>query len=150
MAASASLSFDEGITTSSCMATFPLRIRVSMSAMGSVMVMVVPTRRPMELPRGLRYAGDFTRMGHLPQADAAEAESAVDGLGPAASPASGVSPHLELGLALLLLDERLLGHGRLRPFPGPPEREVEGVQESLTLVVRAGRGHDRDVHAPHV
>jgi hypothetical protein len=27
------------------MATFPLRIRVSMSAMGSVMVMVVPTRK---------------------------------------------------------------------------------------------------------
>ena len=29
---------------------------------------------------------------------------------PAAAPAAGVAPHLELGLALLLLDERLLGH----------------------------------------
>jgi len=51
-------------------------------------------------------------MGHLPEADPAEAEAAVHGLGPPAPPAAGVGPHLELGLALLLLDERLLGHRR--------------------------------------
>src|SRR2546423_8939139 len=110
MAASASFSFEDGMTTSSCMATFPLRIRVSMSAMGSVMVMVVPTRRRSWLPRGLGHAGDLARMGHLPQADPAQAEPAVDGFGAATPVAAGVGPHLELGLSLLLLDERLLGH----------------------------------------
>src|SRR5688500_9348337 len=104
MAARASFSFEDGMTTSSCMATFPLRIRVSMSAMGSVMVMVA------YLPGRFRYAGDLARMGHLPQADPAEAEPAVDGLGTTAAPAAGVGPDLELGLALLLLDERFLGH----------------------------------------
>ena len=41
-AASASLSFDDGIETSSCIATLALRMRVSMSAMGSVMVIGSP------------------------------------------------------------------------------------------------------------
>src|SRR5438067_532585 len=112
MAASASFSFDDGITTSSCMATLPLRIRVSMSAMGSVMVIVVPTRKPMESPGRLGHAGDLARMGHLPEADPAQAEPPVDRLRAAAPVAAGVRPDLELGFALLLLDERLLGHGR--------------------------------------
>ena len=37
--ASASLSLEDGICTESCLAVFALRIRVSMSAMGSVIVM---------------------------------------------------------------------------------------------------------------
>jgi len=57
-------------------------------------------------------------MGHLPQADPAEAEPAVDGLRATATMAAGVGPHLELGLALLLLNERLLGHALYILSPG--------------------------------
>src|SRR5688572_21074531 len=102
MAASASFSFDDGIFTSSCMATLPLRMRVSMSAMGSVIVIGSPTR--------LRDAGDLARVRHVAEADAAEPELAIDGLRSPALPAAGVAAHLELGLLLLLLDQSLLRH----------------------------------------
>src|SRR5688500_7246667 len=46
MAAMASFSLDEGILTSSCITTLALRMRVSMSAMGSVIVIA---RAPYQL-----------------------------------------------------------------------------------------------------
>src|SRR3712207_2860525 len=106
MAASASLSFEEGMRTSSCIATLALRMRVSMSAMGSVIVMSVPP----PLPARLGDARDLPGVGHVAEADAAEAELAVDGLRSPAAPAARVAAHLELGLLLLLLDQCLLGH----------------------------------------
>src|ERR1041384_2470073 len=113
------------------MATFPLRIRVSMSAMGSVMVMSY-------LPRRFGHAGDLARMGHLPQADPAEAEPTVDSLGPAATVAPGVGPHLELGLALLLLDERLLGHARYVLSPARRNGKLKASNRALpSAFVRA-------------
>src|SRR4051812_44782699 len=101
MAARASFSFDDGILISSWYATLPLRMRVSMSAIGSV-IMASPTR--------LRHAGNLAGVHHLAEADPAQAELAVDGARAAAALATGVRPHLELRLALLLLDESLLGH----------------------------------------
>src|SRR5207237_6787760 len=62
------------------------------------------------LPAGLRNAGHLARMSELAQADSAEAELAKHRMRSAAAPATGVGPHLELRLALLLDDERLLGH----------------------------------------
>src|SRR4051794_6357289 len=100
MAASASFSFEDGMRTVSCMATLALRMRVSMSATGSVIVM----RRGLPSPARLRHAGDLAGVNHLPQADAAQAEAAVDGARPPATAAPGVTPDLELGLALRLLD----------------------------------------------
>src|SRR6516165_4099698 len=91
------------MTTSSWNATLALRIRVSMSAIGSVMVMGRP------LPRGLRHAGNLAGVRHLPEADPAQPELAVHGAGAAAPTAAGVGPHGELRLALLLLDEGFLG-----------------------------------------
>src|SRR5437762_1235495 len=81
-------------------------MRVSMSAMGSVMVM---TGAPPS-PARLRHTGDFTRMSEVAQADAAQAELAEHGARPTTPAAPGIRLHLELGLALLLLDESLLGH----------------------------------------
>src|ERR1700761_9154586 len=104
-AARASLTLEPGIDTVSNWAELALRIRVSMSAIGSVMVMAVL------LPTRLGHSGDLPGVHHRPQADTAQTEFAVDGLGPTATAAPGVAPHLELGGLLLLLDECLLGHG---------------------------------------
>src|SRR3982750_2966311 len=86
-------------------AKLPLRIRVSMSAIGSVIVI---SSHP--LPRRLRHAGNLAGVDHLSQADAAEPELLVDGTRPTTPATARVRAHLELGLALLLLDECLLGH----------------------------------------
>src|SRR5271165_2978365 len=68
MAANDSLSFDPGIDTVSKWAVLAFRMRVSMSAIGSVIVMVC--RLPS--PAGLRHAGDLTGVDHHPQADPAQ------------------------------------------------------------------------------
>src|SRR5487761_2763298 len=66
-----SFSFELGILTVSNMAAFALRIRVSMSAMGSVIVIAVL------LPTCLRHARHLAGVDHLAQADTAQAELAV-------------------------------------------------------------------------
>src|SRR5271166_2759490 len=108
MAASASFSFDPGIFTVSNWAELALRIRVSMSAMGSVIVMVAL------LPARLGDSGHLAGVHHRPQADTAQPELSVDGLWTAASLAPRIGPDLELGCALLLLDQCLLSHGAYR------------------------------------
>src|SRR4051795_1748380 len=89
-----------------------------MSAIGSVIVMVVSfslvvvsrgSRTPGPaafvsvwapgLPAGLGDAGQLAAVGHLPQADPAQAELAVHGLGAAAALAAGVGADRELRLA---------------------------------------------------
>src|SRR6266542_2889747 len=88
------LSFECGSTTSSWYAELALRRRVKKSAIGSVIVMVTcqpfsPGSRSfpvawgfsglwrngcfLGLPAGLGHAGELAAVGHLPQADAAEA-----------------------------------------------------------------------------
>src|SRR3954466_13571213 len=112
MAASASFSFEEGMRTSSCIATLPLRMRVSMSAIGSVIVIGSPPPSPGRLGD----AGDLPGVRHVAEADAAEAELAIHGLRSPALPAPRVRAHLVLGLPLLLLDQCLLGHYFLLPL----------------------------------
>src|SRR5512135_967626 len=88
-----SLSFDDGMSTFSCSARLALRMRVRKSAIGSLS-MGLPARLERELaeadPAGLE----------LPQI----APRAATDL------AAGVGARLELGRALLLHDERSLGH----------------------------------------
>src|SRR6266508_5093826 len=106
-----------GIVVDSWYAWLALRRRVSMSAIGSVIVMawgLFPTavsvlRRTCgvsclvgELPAGLGHAGKLAAVRHLPQADPAEPELAEHGLRPAAALAAGVAPDGELRLAGLL------------------------------------------------
>src|SRR5262245_54755309 len=116
--------------TVSWYAWLALRRRVSMSAIGSVIVMagglflaVVSVARPSAfsllrcdqvcgagLPGRLGEAGQLAAVRHLAQADPAPAELAVDRLGPAAALAPRVGAHLELRLAGRLDDQRCLRH----------------------------------------
>src|SRR5262245_50315865 len=78
------------------------RIRVSMSAIGSVIM------ARLLLPAGLLDAGDQAEAGHVPEADAADAELPVDRPRPAADPAAQPDAdhlaglHLDLAFAVLL------------------------------------------------
>src|SRR5216683_2026019 len=124
MTARASFSLELGIFTDSCMATLALRTLVSMSAMGSVMVIEGSS------PAGLGDAGHLARMDHVAQADPAQAELAEHGTRAPATTAPGVTPHLELGLVLLLLSERFLGHNVLiAPHVGTGSRRQRAAPE---------------------
>src|SRR5918997_4335014 len=112
-----------------------------MSAIGSVIVMGCCASFS---PGGLRDAGELALVRHLSNADPAQAELAVNRLGPAALLASGIGADAELRLAGLLDPERCLGH--LSSSVGP-EREAEVTQQRPALVVGRGCGHERDVHA---
>src|SRR5687767_1850381 len=114
------------MVTDSWYAWLPLRTRVSMSAIGSVMVMVlcsIPAvvspryrvrgtfgHRVVWLPAALGDAGELAAVCHLAQADAAEAELAVDRLRPTTTLAPGVGAHGELGLLRCLVPESGLRH----------------------------------------
>src|SRR5881396_1795621 len=85
-----------------------------MSAIGSVMVI-----RGRLLPARLGHAGQLAGMGELAHADPAEAELAIDRPWTPAALAARVTPHLELGGALGLGDQRLLCHlGGVTSWPG--------------------------------
>src|SRR5438876_9850356 len=79
--ASATFSLVAGISTNGRSISLALRMRVSMSAIGSVIMVVV---LPFALPGSLADARDHAVAGHVPEADAADAELPVDGPGPAA------------------------------------------------------------------
>jgi hypothetical protein len=84
-------------------AELALRIRVSMSAIGSVMTMRSPGR--------LGHTGDVSLVGQLAKTDAAQHEPTVHGPGPAAPGTPGIGPDPEfLSGSPLLLDQRLLRH----------------------------------------
>src|SRR3954449_5259652 len=70
MRASSAFIFEWGITTSSCPACSPLRMRVRKSAIGSVIDIA------LDLPARLLDARDETLVSDVPQADTAEAELA--------------------------------------------------------------------------
>src|SRR5438105_11408610 len=103
MRAISTFSFELGISARSCSALLALRMRVSMSATGSVSMFSL-------LPRALRHAGDHALVGELPEADPAETELAEHGTRAPAAVAAGVVAHLELRGAGGLHPQRLLGH----------------------------------------
>src|SRR5580698_6133552 len=98
-------SFDCGISTRRCFALTALRMRVSMSAIGSVIVIVCP-----RLPAGLAHARQEPVQCHVPEANSAQTELAQEGAGATAPLAAVVLPDGELGLALALLDHCLACH----------------------------------------
>src|SRR4026207_1498729 len=102
MRAISSFILEVGIEAESCSARLALRILVSMSAIGSVSTFL------FLLPARLRHSGDGALVRELAQADPADAELAIDRARATAPVAARVGPHLVLGLALLLDDERLL------------------------------------------
>src|ERR1700733_2156070 len=107
MRAISPLSLEFGISTWSCSALLALRIRVSMSATGSVIIDPAshedngcrPTGAgvPGPSPGALCHSGDHSLMGHLAQADPAESELLEHGARPPAAVAARVVAHLVLG-----------------------------------------------------
>src|SRR5262245_50672353 len=83
-----------------------LRMRVNMSAIGSVIM--------IGSPAGLGEAGDLPLAGQVPQAEPAHAEAAEEGSRTPAQRAAVVGPHLELGRPRRLHHETRLCH---RPAP---------------------------------
>src|SRR5215471_4862341 len=120
MRAISTLSFEAGISTRSCSALLALRMRVSMSATGSV---------SMASPARLRHARDHALVSELPQADPAEPELLEHGARPAAAVAARVVAHLVLGGARGLRDHRFLGH--LIPSRFGRERHPQSAQKGL-------------------
>src|SRR5581483_9845342 len=127
-----------GISVVSCIALLALRIRVSMSATGSVSICSSPAR--------LRHARDDALVGEVAQADPAEAELLVHGARPTAAVAAAVLARRELLRARGLDHERLLGHALLVP-PVLGERQAQPAQERARLVVGLRRGRDGHVEA---
>src|SRR5918999_2914484 len=102
MRAISSFSREVGISVRSCRARFALRIRVSMSAIGSVSMVRSPT--------ALCHARNGAFVCKLAKADPAQAELAVDRASAAAAVAARVLPHGVARLAGGLCDEGLLCH----------------------------------------
>src|SRR5690242_19904632 len=123
----------------SCSALLALRMRVSMSAIGSVSTV-------LSLPARLRHAGNRALVRELAEADPAEAELAEDRARAAAPVAARVVAHLELLWSPLLDDERRFRH-LLVPPVAVRERQAERLEEREGVLVRLGARRDRHVEA---
>src|SRR5437899_1450961 len=100
------------MSTRRCRAEQALRMRVNMSATGSVML--IPQ---YSLPAGFTHARDFAAQREVPETNAAQAELAQVRALAAAALAARDHPRAELRLPLGLLDPALLRHG---PLPVRP------------------------------
>src|SRR6188768_844144 len=109
MRAISTFSFDEGTSTLGSFARTPFRIRVIMSATGSVMF-IWNTSRRSRLPTGLDHARDVSRERLQPEADAAQLELPQISTRAAARAAARVLADGELRRSRRLGDERELGH----------------------------------------
>src|SRR5712692_8816421 len=101
------LSLEEGMSTFSCSARLPLRMRVSRSAIGSLLIGSSPAR--------LQDARHLALEGQLAEAETAQLELPEVAPGPAAQLAAGVASRRELRRPLGLHDERDLRHTRATP-----------------------------------
>src|SRR5438477_11890310 len=104
MRAISPLSLEFGISVWSCIALLALRMRVSMSATGSVSTSL------FLLPGALGHAGDHALVGELPQADPAEPELLEHRARAAALAAAAVVARLVLLRPGRLGDQALLSH----------------------------------------
>src|SRR5579875_562156 len=133
------LIFEAGISTVSRFAVFALRIRVSISAIGSVTTPILPAR--------FRHARDEAAMRVLAKTDAAHPEFTQVTARTTADLAAVVVTHLILLRMLRLLDQRCSRH------LASPRRllqwESHSGQEFRRLLVGLRGRHDRDVHAAH-
>src|SRR5438067_2444321 len=104
MRAISTFSLEVGISARSCSALLALRMRVSMSATGSVSTVF------FLLPGALGHAGDHALVGELAQADTAEPELLEHGARTAAAIAARVVAYLEHRGAGGLHPQGLLRH----------------------------------------
>src|ERR1043166_9980576 len=98
------------MSTRRCPAVQALRMRVSMSATGSVMLM-----RSSLSPAGLAHTGNMPLQRELAETDPAESELAQHGADPAAALAAADPPRREFRGALGGREPAPLGH-LLRPL----------------------------------
>src|SRR6266545_889720 len=137
-----SLSLETGTSSRSCLARRALRIWVSRSAMGSVMLIVSLLESAGASPARLDHAGQIALQRQVAEVDAAETELAVVAAGAAADAAAVAIPHVELQLLRFLGDLRSRSHRRLLTL----ERNAELAQQELCALIVARGRHDRDVH----
>src|SRR3954466_10068183 len=122
-----------------------LRMRVSMSAIGSVEGIregPVVLGSLSGLPAGLAHPGDLALEGELPQHDAADAELAVDAPGPPGELAPAHHPGAELRLPPALGHLRFGRHGFAVFFfsAAAPAGAAAGAAPGISLFSRVGRG----------
>src|SRR5277367_3024813 len=138
MSATASLRRLAGTSVRSCLARPALRIRVSMSAIGSVI---------MASPTGLDHAGELSAEREHPKADPAKLEVAVIRARATTNLATVPVPRGELLRAVQLCKLFCTGH---RTIPRlVPERDAQLREEGAPLLVGARSGDERDVHPLH-
>src|SRR5690349_10299576 len=117
-----------------------LRMRVSMSAMGSVI---------MGSPARLDHAGDLPAEREEPETNPAELELSVVAASTAAHLATVPVADGELGPAIEFRELRSTRHWSSSSTCvlclGRPERHPEMLQEGAPLLVGLGRGHEADV-----
>src|SRR6202034_264551 len=133
---------DEGISTRGCFASAPFRMRVSKSAMGSVVIL-------SSLPAGLHNAGYFSLERQAAETDTAHLELPERAARAPADPAAIPLANLELQLAFRLRDLTGSSHARrfsLRRALGT-EGHAQELQQLAPLLIAAGRRCDCDVHA---
>src|SRR5437667_94764 len=126
------------MVTCSCSALLALRMRASMSAIGSVSTFCL-------LPARLRHARDRALMRELAQADPAQPELAEHGARPPAPIAPAVVAHPVLLRPPLFDDERCLRHALVPPLALAAERQAHGLEQRAGVVVGLGGGRDRHV-----
>src|SRR5262245_741416 len=134
-AAISCLTRENGTSTLPLRAPAPLRMRVSMSAIGSV---------SMPSPTRLHEARNLALPRQPPQAEAAEPEPSIEAPRAAAHRAAVVRPHLELWRPGRLHHQACLRHRRRFLCP---EGEPERVQQRLAFAVGARRRTDHHGHA---
>src|SRR5580704_13635127 len=140
---------EAGTSTLLWFAVFAFRMRVSISAIGSVIDIY---SSPHKSPRPLRDTRHDARVRVLTKADAAHRKLAQIAARAPADSAPVVLPHAELRRPLRLDDQTRLCH---RPLPLLPlggarrllQWKTHRNQKIRGLFVRFGRRHDRDVHA---
>src|SRR4029453_6065422 len=130
------LSREQGMSTFSCSARLALRMRVSMSAIGSLR---------MALPARLYDARHLALERQLTEAEPAHLELPEIAARTPAELAARIGARRKLRFTLRLHDERGLGHTLLLP-----ERHSEVREEHLGVLVRARRRDDADVHASNL
>src|SRR5665213_1656040 len=91
---------DAGMSTRVCLAVTALRMRVSMSAIGSV----ISLQLSLLLPAALRHTRDVAVERQLPETQAAQPELPHVGARPAAQVAAVAQAHLELGRLVFFRD----------------------------------------------
>src|SRR5579885_2836994 len=144
------LSLEAGTSTLGCRAWIALRTRVSMSAMGSV-CMILLLRL---LPAGLDDSRNLAVEGKLAEAQTANAELAEIAARPAAAPAAVTVLAPQLGFLVLygLLQPKVLCDFRCGRHCSSsslllPERHPHLPHQGQAFRVGPGRGRDGDIHA---